>query len=106
MRNGPARGPFPAVRLRRGVQVCRRGVHHGLRAGGHEAGPQGLGDLPAAGYTVLSIAWDVFFLAKDFQRLEVGNDIFASAFYFLLPSLVLIVFYQPFSRRPGRISFR
>ena len=55
-------------------------------------------DLPAAGYTVLSIAWGVFFLAKDFRRLEVGNDIFASAFYFLLPSLVLIVFYQPFPR--------
>ncbi|WP_210521678.1 hypothetical protein [Hymenobacter terricola] len=55
-------------------------------------------DLPAAGYTVLSIAWGVFFLAKDFRRLDVGNDIFASAFYFLLPSLVLIVFYQPFPR--------
>ncbi len=55
-------------------------------------------DLPAAGYTVLSIAWGVFFLAKDFRRLEVGNDIFASAFYFLLPSLVLIIFYQPFPR--------
>jgi len=24
-------------------------------------------DLPAAGYTVLSIAWGVFFLAKDFR---------------------------------------
>ena len=55
-------------------------------------------DLPAAGYTVLSIAWGVFFLAKDFRRLDVGNDIFASAFYFLLPSLGLIVFYHPFPR--------
>jgi hypothetical protein len=55
-------------------------------------------DLPAAGYTVLSIAWGVFFLAKDFRRLDVGNDIFASVFYFLLPSLGLIAFYHPFPR--------
>ncbi len=50
-------------------------------------------DLPAAGFTALSIAWGVFFLAKDFRGRDVGNDIFASAFYFLLPSLRLIVFY-------------
>ena len=55
-------------------------------------------DLPATGYTVLSIAWGVFFLAKDFRQLEVGNDIFASAFYFLLPSLGLIACYRPFPR--------
>ncbi len=53
-------------------------------------------DLPATGYTVLSIAWGVFFLAKDFRGQEIGNDIFASAFYFLLPSMILITFYKPF----------
>ncbi len=53
-------------------------------------------DLPASGYTVLSIAWGVFFLAKDFRGIEIGNDIFASAFYFLLPSMILISFYKPF----------
>jgi hypothetical protein len=53
-------------------------------------------DLPASGYTVLSIAWGVFFLAKDFSSQEVGKDIFTSAFYFLLPSLMLIAFYRPF----------
>jgi|WetSurMetagenome_2_1015567.scaffolds.fasta_scaffold355288_1 hypothetical protein len=53
-------------------------------------------DLPASGYTVLSIAWGVFFLAKDFRGQEIGNDIFASAFYFLLPSMILIALYKPF----------
>lgn len=53
-------------------------------------------DLPASGYTILSIAWGVFFLAKDFRGQEIGNDIFASAFYFLLPSMVLISLYRPF----------
>ncbi len=53
-------------------------------------------DLPASGFTVLSIAWGVFFLAKDFRGHEIGNDIFASAFYFLLPSMILIAFYKPF----------
>ena len=53
-------------------------------------------DLPASGYTVLSIAWGVFFLAKDFRGQEIGNDIFASAFYFLLPSMILISFYKPY----------
>ena len=53
-------------------------------------------DLPASGYTVLSIAWGVFFLAKDFRGHEIGNDIFASAFYFLLPSMILISLYKPF----------
>jgi hypothetical protein len=53
-------------------------------------------DLPASGYTVLSIAWGVFFLAKDFRGQEIGNDIFASAFYFLLPSMILIALYRPF----------
>jgi hypothetical protein len=55
-------------------------------------------DLPASGFTVLSIAWGVFFLAKDFRGQEIGNDIFASAFYFLLPSMILIAFYKPFPR--------
>ncbi len=53
-------------------------------------------DLPASGYTVLSIAWGVFFLSKDFASQEIGKDIFSSAFYFLLPSLTLIAFYRPF----------
>jgi hypothetical protein len=53
-------------------------------------------DMPAAGYTLLSIAWGVFFLAKDFQEQRVGEDLFASAFYFLLPSMILIVFYARF----------
>lgn len=52
-------------------------------------------DLPASGFTVLSIAWGVFFLAKDFRGHEIGNDIFASAFYFLLPSMILIALYRP-----------
>ena len=54
-------------------------------------------DMPAAGYTLLSIAWGVFFLAKDFQQQEVGSDILASSFYFLLPSMILITFYGRFS---------
>ena len=53
-------------------------------------------DMAAAGYTLLSIAWGVFFLAKDFQQLTVGIDIMASSFYFLLPSMILISFYAPF----------
>ncbi|NJK93705.1 MAG: hypothetical protein HC905_01175 [Bacteroidales bacterium] len=53
-------------------------------------------DIPAAGFTLLSIAWGVFFLAKDFHEQEVGEDIFSSAFYFLLPSMVLVTFYKPF----------
>lgn len=53
-------------------------------------------DMPAAGFTLLSIAWGVFFLAKDFHEQEVGEDIFSSAFYFLLPSMILITFYKPF----------
>ena len=53
-------------------------------------------DMAAAGYTLLSIAWGVFFLAKDFQQLKVGIDIMASSFYFLLPSMILISFYAPF----------
>ena len=53
-------------------------------------------DLLASGCTVLSIAWGVFFLAKDFASQEIGKDIFSSAFYFLLPSLTLIAFYRPF----------
>lgn len=53
-------------------------------------------DMPAAGYTLLSIAWGVFFLAKDFQKQEVGSDILASSFYFLLPSMILISFYKRF----------
>lgn len=53
-------------------------------------------DMPAAGYTLLSIAWGVFFLAKDFQQQDVGSDILASSFYFLLPSMILIAFYERF----------
>ena len=53
-------------------------------------------DMAAAGYTLLSIAWGVFFLAKDFQEQTVGVDILASSFYFLLPSMILIAFYAPF----------
>lgn len=53
-------------------------------------------DMAAAGYTLLSIAWGVFFLAKDFQEQTVGVDILASSFYFLLPSMILITFYAPF----------
>ena len=53
-------------------------------------------DMTAAGYTLLSIAWGVFFLAKDFQEQRVGDDILASSFYFLLPSMILISFYTPF----------
>lgn len=53
-------------------------------------------DLPAAGYTVLSIAWGGFFLAKDFASQEMGRDIAGSVFYFLLPSLILIALYRPF----------
>ena len=53
-------------------------------------------DMTAAGYTLLSIAWGVFFLAKDFQEQTVGDDILASSFYFLLPSMILISFYTPF----------
>jgi len=53
-------------------------------------------DMAAAGYTLLSIAWGVFFLAKDFQEQTVGVDILASSFYFLLPSMILISFYSPF----------
>jgi hypothetical protein len=34
-------------------------------------------DMAAAGYTLLSIAWGVFFLAKDFQEQTVGDDILA-----------------------------
>ena len=55
-------------------------------------------DLPAADYTALPIAWGVFFLTEDFQRLDVCDDIFTSAFYFLLPSLGLIIFYHPYPR--------
>ena len=54
-------------------------------------------DMAAAGYTLLSIAWGVFFLAKDFQEQTVGVDILASSFYFLLPSMILITFYTPFN---------
>lgn len=53
-------------------------------------------DMPAAGYTLLSIAWGVFFLAKDFHQQDVGSDILASSFYFLLPSMILIAFYGRF----------
>ena len=53
-------------------------------------------DMTAAGYTLLSIAFGVFFLAKDFQQLTVGIDIMASSIYFLLPSMILISFYAPF----------
>ena len=53
-------------------------------------------DMPAAGFTLLSIAWGVFFLAKDFHEQEVGEDIFTSAFYFLLPSMILVTFYPRF----------
>jgi hypothetical protein len=53
-------------------------------------------DMAAAGYTLLSIAWGVFFLAKDFQQQTIGDDILASSFYFLLPSMILISFYKPF----------
>jgi len=53
-------------------------------------------DMAAAGYTLLSIAWGVFFLAKDFQEQTVGIDILASSFHFLLPSMILITFYVPF----------
>ncbi len=53
-------------------------------------------DMPAAGYTLVSIAWGSLFLAKDFQQLSVGEDILASSFYFLLPAMVLIIFYEPF----------
>ena len=53
-------------------------------------------DMPAAGFTILSIAWGAFFLAKDFQKQEVGHDILASSFYFVLPSMILIVFYKRF----------
>ena len=54
-------------------------------------------DMAAAGYTLLSIAWGVFFLAKDFQEQTVRVDILASSFYFLLPSMILITFYTPFN---------
>ena len=53
-------------------------------------------DMPAAGYTLVSIAWGSLFLAKDFQQLSVGEDILASSFYFLLPAMILIIFYEPF----------
>ena len=53
-------------------------------------------DLAAAGYTVLSIAWGVLFFAKDFQEQNMGYEILISAFYFLLPSMILIAFYEPF----------
>ncbi len=54
-------------------------------------------DMAAGGFTMLSIAWGVFFLAKDFQEQTVGVDIWASSFYFLLPSMILICFYTPFA---------
>ena len=53
-------------------------------------------DMPAAGFTLLSIAWGIFFLAKDFQRQDVNLDILGSTFYFLLPSMILIAFYDRF----------
>ena len=40
----------------------------------------------------------MFFLTEDSRRLDVGDGIFTSAFYFLLPSLGLIIFYHPYPR--------
>jgi len=53
-------------------------------------------DMAAAGYTLLAIGWGVFFASLDFSDQKVGAHIFASAFYFILPSTILISMYKPF----------
>lgn len=53
-------------------------------------------DMAAAGYTMLAIGWGAFFASLDFSDQKVGAHIFASAFYFILPSTILISMYKPF----------
>lgn len=52
-------------------------------------------EIAAAGYTLLAIAWGGFFIQHDISG-EAGRGIVASSFYFFLPSMVMICFYQPF----------
>ena len=52
-------------------------------------------EIAAAGFTLLAIAWGGFFIQHDISG-EAGRGIVASSFYFFLPSMLMICFYQPF----------
>lgn len=52
-------------------------------------------EIAAAGFTLLAIAWGGYFIQHDISG-ESGKGILASSFYFFLPSMLMICFYQPF----------
>ena len=52
-------------------------------------------EIAAAGFTLLAIAWGGYFIQHDISG-EPGKGILASSFYFFLPSMIMICFYQPF----------
>lgn len=53
-------------------------------------------DMAAAGYTILGIAWGIYFAAMDFNNLGIGGEVRISAAYFFMPCMILISFYRPF----------
>jgi len=53
-------------------------------------------EMAAAGFILLSIGWGVLFTASDNLGENMGYNNLASAFYFVAPSMILIVFYKPF----------
>lgn len=53
-------------------------------------------DMAAAGFTILGIGWGIFFAAKDFHHLNIDMEVRTSAVYFLVPCMLLILYYRPF----------
>lgn len=53
-------------------------------------------EMPAAGFILLAIGWGVLFASTDFMNQKVGVHIVSSAFYFVLPSMILMTFYKKF----------
>lgn len=53
-------------------------------------------EMPAAGFIILAIGWGVLFAATDLLEEKTGFYNLASAFYFVLPAMVLMTFFKPF----------
>ena len=53
-------------------------------------------EMPAAGFIILAIGWGVLFAVTDNFGQQIAKEMASSAFYFLIPAMVLITFYKPF----------
>jgi hypothetical protein len=53
-------------------------------------------EMSAGGFIILTIGWGVLFAATDNLGEKTGYNNLASAFYFVAPAMILMVYYTPF----------